>query len=335
MKTAIVILNWNGKELLERFMPSVVSSSADLAKVYLADNASTDDSVSYCKEHFPEVVIIQNSVNGGYAKGYNDALQDIQADLFVLLNSDVETPAGWLAPMITLFEKESSLGAAQPKILDLNKRTHFEYAGAAGGFLDALGYPYCRGRIFEHCERDNAQYNDTIEVQWASGACLFVKADVFKNVGGFDEDYFAHQEEIDLCWRIRNAGFKIMGSGESAVFHLGGGTLSTNNPKKTFYNFRNSLFTIVKNEARGVLLRIFARLILDGVAGVRFIFLGKFNHFWAIIKAHFSFYYSLPKFIAKRKVQKNKSSSSRPKAIVYSYYIKGIRRYSQMKIKKG
>jgi len=335
VKTAIVILNWNGKTLLERFLPSVLANSKGQADVYLADNASTDDSVSYCKELFPELTIIENTVNGGYAKGYNDALQHIEADLYVLLNSDVETPEGWLAPMIALFKSDSTIGAAQPKILNLNKKTHFEYAGAAGGFLDSLGYPYCRGRIFEHCEEDLGQYNNTLEVQWASGACLFVRVDVFKKVSGLDEDYFAHQEEIDLCRRISNAGYKIVANGESAVFHLGGGTLATSNPKKTFYNFRNSLFTIVKNEAQCVFWRILARLTLDGIAGIRFIFQGKLRHVWAILKAHFSFYYFLPKFIKKRKLQKKKATSSRPRAIVYSYYIKGITRYSQMRIKKG
>ncbi len=316
-------------------MPSVVANSAGLAKVYLADNASTDNSVSYCQEYFPEVHIIKNAVNAGYAKGYNDALQHINADLYVLLNNDVQTPTGWLEPMIDLFKSESSLGAAQPKILDLNKTTHFEYAGAAGGFLDTLGYPYCRGRIFDHCEEDQGQYNDTIKVQWASGACLFVKRTVFNNVGGFDEDYFAHQEEIDLCWRIKNEGLDILACGDSKVYHLGGGTLATTHPRKTFYNFRNSLFTIVKNEAKGVAWRILARLILDGIAGIRFVAQGKLGHLWAIVKAHFSFYYHLPKYIRKRKVQKIKANSSRPKAIVYSYFIENNKRYSELKIKKG
>lgn len=334
MKTAIVILNWNGKALLERFLPSVVGHSKGLATVYLADNASTDDSVAYCLAHYPEIKIIQNTVNGGYAKGYNDALKKIDATLFVLLNSDVETPEGWLAPMITLFESDASLGAAQPKILDLNKKTHFEYAGAAGGFLDTLGYPFCRGRIFEHCEEDIGQYNDTIEIDWASGACLFIRASAFYESGGLDEDYFAHQEEIDLCWRVKNKGYNIVASGSSAVYHQGGATLSTINPKKTFYNFRNSLFTLVKNESRGVLWRIVLRLLLDGLAGVRFLFQYKGLHSWAIIKAHFSFYYYLPAMLKKRWGQKTKLDTARTKPIVYSYFVKGIQEYAHLKQKR-
>ncbi len=334
MKTAIVILNWNGKNLLERFLPSVIENSKHLADIYLADNASTDGSVAYCKTHFSEVNIVQNLENGGYAKGYNDALQHIQADLYVLLNSDVETPKGWLDPMVALFKQDSSLGAAQPKILDLNKKTHFEYAGAAGGFLDTLGYPYCRGRIFDHCEEDKGQYNDTIEVDWASGACLFIKADVFKEVQGLDEDYFAHQEEIDLCWRIQNHGYKVMACGATAIYHLGGATLSNINPKKTYYNFRNSLFTIVKNETKGIFLRILIRLILDGIAGVRFLFKGKLSHVWAIIKAHFSFYFYIPKFLRKRRKQHKVSILKKPNTIVYSYYIKGIKKFTDL-INKG
>lgn len=329
MKTAIVILNWNGKALLERFLPSVVAHSAGLATIYLADNASTDDSISFCKAHFPEIKIIQNTQNGGYAKGYNDALQHVEADLFVLLNSDVETPEGWLQPMITLFENNPEIGAAQPKILDYNNKTHFEYAGAAGGYLDALGYPYCRGRLFDHCEQDQGQYDDTIQVHWASGACFFVRAKAFKELGGFDEDYFAHQEEIDLCWRLRNAGLHVVASSLSNIYHVGGATLSLGHPNKTFYNFRNSLYTLFKNESTGVFWRIFLRLVLDGIAGLRFIIKGQLRHFWAIIRAHFSFYGQLPVLIQKRK-KLPKTKQSRLFSIVYTYYIKGKKRFTEI-----
>lgn len=331
MKTAIIILNWNGKALLERFIPSVISSSKDLASIYLADNASTDDSVAYCMSHFPEVKIIQNSSNGGYARGYNEALRNIKADLFVLLNSDVKTPHGWLEPMINLFETNSNIGAAQPKILDLKNKDFFEYAGAAGGFVDSLGYPYCRGRIFDTCEKDTGQYDDTLEVHWASGACLFVRASIFQETRGFDEDYFAHQEEIDLCWRILNLGYKIVASGDSYVYHLGGGTLSSLNPKKTFYNFRNTLFNVVKN-VPGIkfLLIVFIRLVLDGIAGVRFLLQGKFLHLWAILKAHFSFYYHIPSLLKKRRLQKIKKSYASLSSIVYSYFIKKKKSFSEL-----
>ena len=202
MKIAVVILNWNGKDLLEKFLPSVVSFSEE-AQVYVADNASTDDSVSYVKKHFSEVSIIQNKTNGGYAKGYNDALKNLQEDIFVLLNSDVEVTENWLTPIHNAFEKDSNLVAAQPKILDYKNKEYFEYAGAAGGYIDALGYPFCRGRIFDTIEKDDGQYNDTKNIFWASGACLFIKRTAFEKAGGFDEDFFAHQEEIDLCWRLQ------------------------------------------------------------------------------------------------------------------------------------
>ena len=329
MKTAIVILNWNGRTLLERFLPSVVAHSANLATIYLADNASTDDSIAYCQTHFPEVHIVKNTENGGYAKGYNDALAQINAEIFVLLNSDVETPEGWLQPMLNLFKKHPEIGVAQPKILDYKNKSQLEYAGAAGGFLDAMGYPYCRGRIFDTCEMDNGQYNDTIEAHWVSGACLFIRAALFWEVQGFDEDYFAHQEEIDLCWRLRNKGSKIMACGASKVYHLGSATLAVGHPNKTFYNFRNSLFTLVKNEANLLFLRILGRLILDGIVGIRFILQGKFIHFWAILRAHMSFYRQLAIFIKKRK-KITKTPHSRLCSIVYAYYIKGKKRYTDL-----
>lgn len=331
MKTAIVILNWNGRALLERFVPSVLESSRSLADVYVADNASTDDSITYCKQHFPEITIVQNTVNGGYAKGYNEALKHIKADLFVLLNSDVQTPTGWLEPMIQLFEKDPCLGAAQPKILDLNNKSYFEYAGAAGGMLDSLGYPYCRGRIFDVCEEDLGQYNDTVTVQWASGACLFVRSKLFFELGGFDEDYFAHQEEIDLCWRINNAGSRVVACGDSHVYHLGGGTLSNLHPQKTFYNFRNTLFNIVKNVPSATfVIVIYFRLLLDGMAGLRFLMQGKLLHFWSIIRAHFSFYYYLPSLLRKRKLQNTKKSYACLSSILYVYFIKKKQRFSDL-----
>lgn len=329
MKIAIVILNWNGRTLLERFLPSVIGSSAALADIIIADNASTDDSVPYCEAHFPDLRIVKNTVNGGYAKGYNDALAQVEADLYVLLNSDVQTPSGWLEPMIALFKNDAQLGAAQPKILDLQNKTHFEYAGAAGGYVDALGYPYCRGRIFDHCEKDEGQYNDTIEVEWASGSCLFVRASVFNEVGGFDEDYFAHQEEIDLCSRIKNVNYKVMACGDSAIYHLGGATLSSQDPRKTFYNFRNSLYNIVKNE-RGAFVKVFLRLLLDGVAGVRFLLKGKFLHCWAILKSHLSFYCHLPSMHRKRRPPSLNKQKKHPYSIIFAYFIQKHKRFSDL-----
>ena len=249
MKIAIVILNWNGQVLLENYLPSVTLYSNG-ATIYVADNASTDQSVSFLQSNYPDIKIIQNSTNGGFAKGYNDALKHVDADIFCLLNSDVEVTENWLEPIAKIFAEVPDASIVQPKILDLLNPEYFEYAGAAGGFLDRLGYPFCRGRIFQTLERDKGQYDDFTEIFWATGACMFIKSEVFWELRGFDEDYFAHQEEVDLCWRAKNKGYKVYYFGESKVFHLGGSTLSNMNPKKTYLNFRNSLFSITKNLPR-------------------------------------------------------------------------------------
>ena len=321
MKVAVVILNWNGKDLLEKFLPSVVRFSSE-ATVYVVDNASSDDSIVYVSEFFPSVKIIQNKVNGGYAKGYNDALKNISEDIFVLLNSDVEVTKNWLPPILSEFEKDASVVAAQPKGLDYKNNEYFEYAGAAGGFIDKYGYPYCRGRVFNTLEKDMGQYNDVSQIFWASGACMFVKAKAFWQAGGLDEDYFAHQEEIDLCWRLQAKGGKILYVGASEVYHVGGATLATLNPKKTFYNFRNSLLNLLKNAAgTKAFTALFVRMLLDGLAAFQFLFQGKPKHFFAIIKAHFSFYTLLPKFIKKREVFSSTLKYHTIKSIVFQYFI--------------
>lgn len=330
MKIAVVILNWNGRNLLEKFLPGVVKFSKE-ATVYVADNASTDDSVSFVSAHFPSVKIIQNSINGGYAKGYNDALRLLEEDIFVLLNSDVEVTEDWLFPVISKFSEDSAVGAAQPKILDLKRPEYFEYAGAAGGFIDKYGFPYCRGRIFNTLEEDKGQYDEDCEVFWASGACLFIRSSVFKEMGGFDEDFFAHQEEIDLCWRIRSSGKKILAVGSSRVYHLGGATLEASHPRKTYLNFRNSLFNLVKNaERKGLFLTIFIRLCLDGLAGIHFLFQGKPRHTFSIIRAHFSFYRHLPNFIKKRTKTDENDSYYQIKSIVYQYYIRKKKTFNKL-----
>lgn len=340
MNVAVVILNWNGKQLLEAYLPSVVAHSAGIATIYVADNASTDDSLDFCRSQFgapandaaPAVTIIQNKTNGGYAKGYNDALKEIDADLYILLNSDVEVTKGWLEPMIQLFKEDASIGAAQPKIKDFKDKSMFEYAGAAGGFLDAYGYPYCRGRIFDHCEQDVGQYNDTIDVQWASGACLFIRSEVFWELDGLDADFFAHQEEIDLCWRAKNKGWRIVACGDSEVFHLGGATLDTASPKKTFYNFRNTLFALVKNvKGSMVLWRIFVRLVLDGLAGIKFLVAGKPKHLLAILNAHLSFYAHLPTLLKKRKNGLQGANYFQRSSIVKDYFLFKKRMYRELK----
>ncbi len=327
MNVAVVILNWNGKKLLEEFLPSVIKYS-DQANIYVADNASTDDSVLFIQQNFPIVKIIQNTTNGGYAKGYNDALKNLSEDVFILLNSDVEVTKNWINPIILEFKKDINLVAAQPKILDYKNKEYFEYAGAAGGFIDKLGYPYCRGRIFNSIEKDNNQYNDVINIFWATGACLFIKKDAFTKAGGFDEDFFAHQEEIDLCWRMQSQGGKIKYIGNATVFHVGGATLSAVDSKKTFYNFRNTLLMLLKNvKGPKVWLLIFTRLVLDGFAGILFVLQGNWKHTLAIIKAHFSFYHLIPSYLIKRKEIATDLKYYDTKSIVLSYYLRKKRTF--------
>ncbi|RDK86923.1 glycosyltransferase family 2 protein [Marinirhabdus gelatinilytica] len=330
MTTAVIILNWNGKALLEQFLPSVVQFSQE-ATVYVADNASTDDSVVYVSANFPTVQVIRNTENGGYAKGYNDALANLSEDIFVLLNSDVEVTKNWLQPVLSAFKSDDRLVAAQPKILDFKDKSKFEYAGAAGGFIDKLGYPYCRGRIFSTIEKDTNQYNDITEIFWATGACLFVTNHAFKQVGGFDEDFFAHQEEIDLCWRMRSLGGVIKYVGSASVYHVGGATLGAANPQKTFYNFRNTLLALVKNvKGSKVWWCIFKRMLWDGIAGFQFIIQGKFSHFFAILRAHFSFYGLLPKFLQKRKKWASNLRYYQVSSIVWQYFFLSKKKYPNL-----
>ena len=330
MKIAIVILNWNGKQLLEKFLPSIVKySNLDNVEVYVADNASTDDSVEFVKQLYPKVKIVQNKENGGFAKGYNDALKHINADIYALVNSDIEVTEGWLNPIISSFEKEPNTTIIQPKILDYKNKNKFEYAGAAGGFIDKFGYPYCRGRIFSSVETDTQQYNDEIEIFWASGACFFIRASVFHELGGFDEDYFAHQEEIDLCWRAKNLSKEIKYNGNSMVYHVGGATLKEASPQKTFLNFRNSLYSLVKNLPKDKILPIIlTRLLLDGFAGIKFLIELKPTHFMAILKAHFSFYRHLTVMLKKRnEFPKNKNYYT-IKSVVWQYFVLGKKRFT-------
>ena len=331
MKIAIVILNWNGQKLLEQFLPSIVNFSSQEAEVYIADNASTDSSIAYVKEFFPSIKIVKNTVNGGYAKGYNDALKSIDADIYCLLNSDVEVTKNWLKPIIDVFKTDENTAIIQPKLLDFKDKTKFEYAGAAGGFIDLYGYPYCRGRVFNSLETDNGQFNDTTDIFWASGACLFIRSKVYHQLEGLDEDYFAHQEEIDLCWRTQNNGYKIKYVGASTVYHVGGATLQEENPKKTYLNFRNCLFNVVKNvPKKWMLFVLFSRLVLDGIAGLKFLFELKPIHTWAILKAHFSFYKNLNKFIKKRKKLSRKQDYNQHTNIVWQYFALGRKEFKDL-----
>lgn len=331
MKTAIVILNWNGKKLLEQFLPSIVKYSKE-ADIYVADNASTDKSIEFIKNNFSFVKIVKNKKNGGYAKGYNDALKQIDAQIYCLLNSDVEVTKNWLPPIIEEFKKDKNTAIIQPKVLDYKSKAMFEYAGAAGGFIDLYGYPYCRGRVFNFIENDEKQFNDVSEIFWASGACLFIRSKTYHKLGGFDEDYFAHQEEIDLCWRVQNEGFTIKYVGLSTVYHVGGATLQESNPHKTFLNFRNSLLNVVKNvPKKWFLFVIFSRLFLDGIAGLKFILELRPIHTFAIIRAHFSFYKNFFKFLKKRKKLQKKPDYNLHTSIVWQYFILGRKRFKDLK----
>jgi GT2 family glycosyltransferase len=330
VKVTVAILNYNGKDHLDQYLPSVLAH-LDGHDLLVIDNASTDDSVAFLKAKYPSIRLKINTSNGGFAAGYNEGLKGEDADLFVLLNSDVEVTESWISGVIHDMES-CAWQAAQPKILADKKRTHFEHAGAAGGFIDYLGYPFCRGRMFDKTEEDKGQYDERSEIFWATGACMFIQSKVFFEMGGFDADYFAHMEEIDLCWRMKNKGYKIGYSPNAIVYHLGGGTLNYSSPRKTYLNFRNSLITLLKNEKKFVFWKVFWRLALDGVAGLKFLFSGQLKHFWAIIRAHFSFYMRLPSTLNKRrKIPKlKKLGQIYSKSIVFQYYLKGKKKYSDL-----
>ncbi len=287
---AIVILNWNGRKFLEQFLPSVMASTYINKRIIVADNASTDNSVAFLQTHFTSVEIIQNEANEGYAKGYNTALKRIKSDYYVLLNSDVEVTPGWIEPIISLMESDVLIAACQPKLLAYNNKLQFEYAGASGGWIDSFGYPFTRGRIFDHCEMDKGQYDSVQPCFWASGAALFVKSKIYHEMGGLDEYFFAHQEEIDFCWRLHLAGFKVFVQPSSVVYHLGGGTLPKGNSRKTFLNFRNNLIMLYKNLPWQIALwKIPLRLMLDIMAAWKHLLDGDSGFFLSIAKAHLQF----------------------------------------------
>ena len=333
INTAVVVLNWNGINWLKKFLPILIEKSKDV-NIYIADNASTDNSVEYVNDNFPNVKVLKNFSNEGYAKGYNDSLETLKEEFFVLINSDIEVTDNWIKPIINLMEANSDIAACQPKILSFHDRNKFEYAGACGGFIDTLGYPFCRGRIFSDLEDDNNQYNDITEVFWASGACLFVRAKYFKEVNGFDNDFFAHQEEIDLCWRLKNKGYKIMVNPNSAVFHVGAGTLNTSSPLKTYLNFRNNLFMLYKNlSVLKLIITLLFRLPLDGIAALSFA--KKENglgHVFSILRAHLVFYVSIPLLSLKRKKidQKKNLTGQKRFSILFKYYFLGIKKFSDL-----
>lgn len=300
-RIAVVILNYNGESLLRQFLPSVIAHSAD-AGIYVADNGSSDSSLSMLEVEFPSVNRILLKKNFGFCGGYNRALEQVEAEHYVLLNSDVEVTPDWLKPLIGLMDRDPHVGAVQPKILSFRQRTFFEYAGAAGGFIDRFGYPFCRGRLFNHVEEDRHQYDDIRPVFWASGACLMIRSRLFHQFGGFDEDFFAHMEEIDLCWKIQRAGSTVYYCGLSTVYHLGAGTLGYDSPRKTFLNFRNGLTMMAKHySATELLTRMPVRIALDWIAGAVFIIKGKPALMWAVIRAHIAFIGRLANTWRKRK----------------------------------
>lgn len=333
---AIVILNYNGEQMLRNFLPSVAANSPD-AEIVVADNASTDNSVSVVKEIFPAAKLVCLDKNYGFAEGYNRALENISADYSVLLNSDVEVTPGWLEPLVSLLDADAGIVACQPKILDYKRKTHFEYAGAAGGFIDRYGYPFCRGRIFDTVEEDRGQYDTVCDLFWATGAALMLRTDAYRAVGGLDGRFFAHMEEIDLCWRFKARGQRVVCVPQSKVYHVGGATLSAGNPKKTYLNFRNNLIMLYKNMPSKELNRIMpVRCVLDYVAAVKFAVAGDWEHAKAVLRARKDFAAMKCEYAAARRENLGSTVNACIKehmslSLLWSYYVQGKKRYSQLK----
>jgi GT2 family glycosyltransferase len=332
---AIVILNWNGKVLLEQFLGGVVISQYSNLQIIVGDNASTDGSVEFIRANYPNVKVICNSINYGFAEGYNQVLKQVNADYYVLLNSDVAVPQFWIEPVIALMETDDLIAVAQPKIKWHHERDKFEYAGAAGGYLDRNGFPFCRGRIFHTVETDHGQYNNAQEIFWASGAAFFIKKKHWIESGGLDPDFFAHMEEIDLCWRLKNMGYKVAYCPDAEVYHVGGGTLDANNPYKTYLNFRNNLFIMQKNlPLSEAFFLITIRIFIDFTAWLQFVFTGKKDFALAISKAHYHFFKDITKTAKKRgKIQRPYLThiGIYKKSIVWAYFIDKIKVFSDLK----
>ncbi|MFC2125776.1 glycosyltransferase family 2 protein [Bacteroidota bacterium] len=333
---SIVILNYNGRKHLQTFLPSVVKFSQD-HPIIVADNNSTDGSIQFLQNQYPNIRIIQFEENHGFSKGYNLAIAQVNSEFCVLLNSDVEVTENWIKPILKMMESDPSIVAGQPKILSYSSRNQFEYAGAGGGFIDYLGYPFCRGRLFDSLEEDENQYNDVVPVFWASGACFFVRTEHFLESGGFDEDFFAHMEEIDLCWRMQLKGFSVWYCGESTVYHLGGGTLPKSNPQKTYLNFRNSLLLLIKNHRTSVLLySLILRFLLDGLASLKFLVSESPKDAWAVMKAYLHILIHINRYHKKRRkyrgLRKGKFLEIYNSSIVWQHFFKGINKYRDLRI---
>ncbi|MFN0016223.1 MAG: riboflavin biosynthesis protein RibF [Saprospiraceae bacterium] len=339
-RVTVVVLNYNTRQHLETYLPSVVAYSQG-ARIIVADNGSPDDSVAFLRKNYPDVEVLDLGKNHGFAQGYNEALAQVESDIYVILNSDVEVTPGWMEPVLAAMRADPTIAVAQPKILTWSDKRRFEYAGGSGGWIDYLGYPFCRGRIFSQNETDDGQYDSAQECFWASGAAFFVRAELYHAFGGFDGDYFAHNEEIDLCWRFKRAGYSVWCFPKSVVYHLGGGTLEYENPRKVFLNFRNSLYSLVKNEPAAKLLWLLpARFLLDGLAGLRFFLKGQFRAIWAIVRAHVSFYQNLGNTLRKRRgIQKILETQRIAPvnrngiyfaSIVFAHYARRIKRFDDL-----
>lgn len=329
-RVAVVILNYNGIELLKKFLPSVIQYCSQ-ARIIVADNNSTDGSRELLAQEFPNIELIPISSNLGFCAGYNFALKQVEADYYVLLNSDVEVTDNWLTPLTQLLDNDSTIAAVQPKILSYRDKNYFEYAGAGGGFIDRLGYPFCRGRIFEALEEDKHQFDDTVPVFWATGACLVIRSKLYHAMGGLDETFFAHMEEIDLCWRLKRSGYEIMYCGKSHVFHVGGATLSKDNPKKTYYNFRNGIILLIKNLSPGQLIYIFfLRIILDWIASFQFLLKGQIRSFLAVFRAHFYILTRIIKLLDKRSKLPYKVGQVYKGSIVFDHFLNGKVRFEEL-----
>tara|TARA_B100001057_G_scaffold224348_2_gene224652 strand:+ start:1615 stop:2610 length:996 start_codon:yes stop_codon:yes gene_type:complete len=329
MNLAIVLLNWNGEKLLKKFLPSLVNYSSK-SKIYIVDNGSTDGSIKYVQNNFRNINCILLDKNYGFSKGYNLGLKNIKADLYCLINTDVEVTENWIKPVLNRFKSDINMKIAQPKLLNYNNKKCFEYSGAAGGYIDSFGYTFCRGRIFSTIERDNNQYNKNVELFWASGACMFIRSEVWNELNGFDEDLFAHFEEIDLCWRAFNKGYKTYFIYESKVFHVGAASLKIST-FKWYLNFRNSLIVLLKNLPQKDLIKILTiRIILDIVAAYRFLFLGKIKLFFAIFKAHIYFLKNFKQHYKKRITIEPKDKYWKVKSIIWEYFINGNKFFTKL-----
>lgn len=336
-KVAIVILNWNGREFLEKFLPSVIENSpGSNRKIVIVDNNSSDNSIDFIRVTYPKIEIISFNKNHGFARGYALALPQIESKYYVLLNSDVEVTPGWLDPLEKLLDSDSEIAAVMPKMLSYSKRELFEYAGAGGGYIDKYGYPFCRGRILTSIEKDEGQYNDTCEVFWASGACMFLRSEAYGKTGGLDGDFFAHMEEIDLCWRLKRMGYKIYYCGSSVVYHVGGGTLPNDNPRKLYYNYRNSLYLLFKNlKGMQYFTILLPRMILDGVSASLYVVQGKWSFFMSVFRAHIRFYFTLPLLINKRRIfnkiiQQKAVNMLYQRSIVFQFFVRKKRKFAEI-----